>query len=71
MALEGMMSRPYQAKNCDRILQLAQRLVVATTTKEFTTVISEAYLILNKQEWNSFIAECWRLKDESKQRESA
>lgn len=64
------MGQLYQSKNRDRILQLAQRLVVATTTKEFSAVISEAYLVLNKQEWNCFMAECWRLKDEGKQQES-
>lgn len=65
-----MVSQPYQSKNRDYILQLAQRLVRATTTKEFAAVISEAYLFLSKQEWNCFMAECWRLKDECKRRES-
>lgn len=64
------MSQFYQTKKQDYILQLAQRIVGATTTQEFTAVISEAYLFLTKQEWNCFVAECWRLKEQSKQRES-
>jgi hypothetical protein len=65
-------SQPYQSiNNDDRILPLAQRLVSATTVKEFATVISEAYLILNKQEWNGFMAECWRLKHEAQPGESS
>jgi hypothetical protein len=62
-------SQPYQPNPSDPALQLAQRCVTATTVKDFAIVISEANLILNKQEWNRFIAECWRLKAERKQRE--
>ena len=64
------MSGPYKADNIDHILQLAQRVASATTVKEFTIVISEANLTLNKQEWNHFIAEGRRLKNESKQKEN-
>jgi hypothetical protein len=64
-------SQSYQAHNSDHILQLARRCVSAITVKDFAIVISEANLTLNKQEWNRFIAECWRLKNEAKQREES
>jgi len=64
-------SQPYQPDNSDRALQLARQLVSTTTVKEFVSVVSEANLTLNKQEWSRFIAECHRLKDESKQRKES
>ncbi len=57
--------------NNDYILQLLQRVASATTIKEFAVVISKANLTLDNQEWNHFVAECRRLKNESEQRGDA
>jgi hypothetical protein len=57
--------------NNDCILQLPQRVASATTIKEFASVISEANLTLDHQEWSRFVAECRRLKNESEQRGDA
>ena len=54
--------------NDDCILQLLQRVASATTIKEFAVAISEANLTLDNQEWNHFVAECRRLKNESEQK---
>jgi hypothetical protein len=59
----------YNSDYNTRALQLAQQTIRATTTKEFATAFSQANLILNRQEWTYYLAECRRLKRECRQRE--
>jgi hypothetical protein len=65
------MSEPDQLENnTDFILKLARPVVSARTIKEFTPVISEAYLSLDRQGWNHLVAEGWRLRGEGEQKEN-
>jgi hypothetical protein len=48
----------------NRPLELAQRTMSAPTTKEFGSAVSKAIVSLDKQEWNYYLAECRRLREE-------
>ena len=55
------MTEVHEPVNIEHSLQLAQRAVSATSGKEYITILEEAHLTLNWEEWTGFNAECRRL----------